>query len=136
MKAKLLWLATMLCVTASASTAQTITDTAAQVRALTPDGVDETMAAMAQQVTLAAPITADKVTTFERAIYLRQSKLFNYVVKMTESIPPETVAKNTLAFVCSGRTNIAFMDRGVTYQYSVRTPTQSFAISVKRSDCP
>lgn len=136
MNAKLLALVPMLWLAASTSTAQTVTDPVAQVRSLSPAGVDANLAAMAQQVTLAAPIQTDDVTTVERAVYLPQLKTLTYMVRLSKAIPPQTVASNTVAAICGGRTNIAFMDRGVTYQYSVTTPAQTFFVSIKRSDCP
>lgn len=135
MNTKRLALATMLWLGASASMAQTVTDPVAQVRALSSAGVDANLAAMAQQVTLTAPIRTDDVTTIERAVYLPQYKTFNYVVRLSQSIPSQTLASNTVAAICRGRTNVAFMDRGVTYQYSVTTPSETFAISIKRADC-
>ena len=115
--------------------AQTVIDPVEQVRALSSAGVDANLAALAQQVNLAAPIRTDDVTTVERAVYLPNHKTINYMVRLSQSLPSQTVASNTVAAICGGRTNIAFMDRGVTYQYSVTTPTDTFAISIKRSDC-
>lgn len=135
MNAKLLTLTVTLWLGASASMAQTVIDPVEQVRALSSAGVDANLAALAQQVNLAAPIRTDDVTTVERAVYLPNHKTINYMVRLSQSLPSQTVASNTVAAICGGRTNIAFMDRGVTYQYSVTTPTDTFAISIKRSDC-
>lgn len=122
-------------VCAPALVAQTIADPVAAIRTMSQAEVDANMAGIAQQTTAAAPIQADDVTTVVRAIYLPQMKTLNYVVRLSEAIPPAAAAKNMGGGLCKGRTVLAFMERGVIYQYSVTTPTQTYTITFKRGDC-
>jgi len=115
--------------------AQTISDPVALIRAMSDAEVDANMTGIAQHITASAPVQADAVTTIARAVYLPTLKTLNYVVRLSESVPASTAAKRMGESLCKGRTNLAFMDRGVTYQYSVTTPSQTYSISFKRGDC-
>ena len=120
---------------APAMMAQTINDPVAEIRAMKPAEFDAYMAAIAQQTTAAAPIQADAVTTVTRAIYMPQMKTLNYMVQLSQAIAPQAAAQSFKAGLCKGRSVLANMDRGVTYQYSVTTPAQSYNVTFKRADC-
>lgn len=123
------------CLTTAVS-AQTIEDPIAAIRAMSSAQVDETMQAIAQQTTLAAPLQTDQITTIVRAIYLRQMRTLNYTVQLSRAATPQEAAANMKPGLCRGRTVLALMDKGVNYQYSVTTPAQTYSITFKRSDCP
>lgn len=116
-------------------TAQTIDDPTATVKAMNSAQIDETMAAIAQQTTASAPIQSDATTTIVRAVYMKPVKTLVYVVQLSQPIPPEQAAKTVAGWLCKGKSVLALMERGVTYQYAVSTPTQAYNITFKRSDC-
>lgn len=115
--------------------AQSISDPVAEIGAMKPAEFDAFVAAIAQQTTAAAPIQSDAVTTITRAIYLPQIRTLNYTVQLAEALTAQAAAQNLKAGLCKGRSVLAIMGRGVTYQYSVTTPTQSYNITFKRADC-
>ena len=115
--------------------AQSISDPVAEIRVMKPAEFDAFVAAIAQQTTAAAPIQTDAVTTITRAIYLPQIRTLNYTVQLAEALTAQAAAQNLKAGLCKGRSVLAIMGRGVTYQYSVTTPTQSYNITFKRADC-
>jgi hypothetical protein len=118
------------------SAAQTISDPIAEIRAMTRAQVDASMAEIAQGTTAAAPLQSDAITTIAGAIYIKKTRTLVYTVQLSRSTPPEEAAANMKAGLCRGRTVLAFLEKGVTYQYSVTTPAQTYNIVFKRSDCP
>jgi len=56
-------------------------------------------------------------------------------VQLAEALTAQAAAQNLKDGLCKGRSVLAIMGRGVTYQYSVTTPTQSYNITFKRADC-
>ena len=115
--------------------AQSISDPVAEIRAMKSADFDAFMAAIAQQTSAAAPIQTDAVTTVTRAVYLPQMQTLNYTVQLAEALTAQAAAQSLKAGLCKGRSVLAIMGRGVTYQYSVTTPTQSYNITFKRADC-
>lgn len=116
--------------------AQTISDPIAAIRAMSHAEVDDNMMAIAQQTTAAAPIQSDAITTITRAIYIKSTRTLAYTVQLSRAASAQEAAANMKPGLCRGRTVLALMEKGVSYQYSVTTPSQTYNITFKRSDCP
>ena len=101
---------------ASGSNAQTITESPdKKIAAMTADQVDYVMSETAAATVKSAPIHTDAVTTITSAVYIRPQKTLFYRVLLSSSIRAADAAASMKPSFCSGRTNRAFMNKGVTY---------------------
>ena len=110
-------------------------DPVATIQAYSPTEIDSHMSAMAQAISVSAPIQADAVTTVVRAIYVKPSRMLVYMVQLSAPISPADAAQSMKSGFCAGRTNLALIAKGVTYQYAVTTPTQTYNITFTKGSC-
>lgn len=106
-----------------------------QIRAMTPEQVDRTMQDMATTINQSVPMVTDRWITVRNAAYLKPLRILNYTVSIAQAYSAQDVAEFMKPNFCAGRVNLALMDRGVTYQYSVTTPAETFSIRFTRADC-
>lgn len=104
-------------------------------RTMTSEQIDRTMQDMAAAVSQSAPIQTDEWTTILGAVYLKPIRTLNYRVSLSQSRSAQAVAQTMKPNFCAGRTNLALMDKGVSYQYSVTTPRDTYNITFTRADC-
>ena len=105
------------------------------IQSMSPAEVDSHMSQVANAVSQSSPIRSDEITTINRAFYLKSNKTLTYMVSLSEHRNAEDVASSMRPSFCSGRTNKAFMSKGVNYQYSITTPRQSYNIIFSQKDC-
>lgn len=106
-----------------------------QIAEASPEDVDKFMEYMAHLVNQSAPIETDSETTILRALYLQSVRIFSYSVVLSAPIAAQDSARNMKSLFCSGRTNQVLMDKGISFQYSVKTPADSYIITFSKGDC-
>lgn len=97
--------------------------------------VDMAMTEVANVASQSTPIRADEITVVQRVIYLKPMRTLLYQVSLIKHRDASAVAATMRPSFCSGRTNRAFMSKGVTYKYAVTTPKETYSITFAEGDC-